>query len=83
MTTHEDWEKEVARARRWAELDDDPGGILAAGLTVAAQKFPVPDTDGLPPEEAEAVLDRWRAEVYSFLDAQRASASRQHRVSTQ
>jgi len=48
---------------------DDPGGILTAGMTVIAAKFPVPNTDGLSPTETEAVLNRWRAEVFAYQDA--------------
>jgi len=44
----------------------DPGGILAAGMTVVANKYPIPNLEGLPPDEAEVVFAQWRKAVREF-----------------
>jgi len=72
--TPEESAREEAWIRRMAEWEDlyNPGPILAAGLIGLMKKFPEPSTAGLSPEEAEAVLAKWRAEVHAYLDAREA-----------
>ena len=49
--------------RRMAALEDECGDCTGGAGVYLAQKFPVPDTSGLTSAEAEAVLEKWRAEV--------------------
>ena len=69
--TPKEWDREVAWARRSAELEDKYGGLDHPGGRVMylAKKFPIPDTSGLSVEQAEAVVAKWRAEVKAFTDA--------------
>lgn len=70
--------EQVAREEEWLrrmiawEEANDPGPILAAGLIGLMKKFPEPKTDGLSPEEAEAILTKWRADVHAHLDARQS-----------
>jgi hypothetical protein len=49
--------------RRMAALEDDCGDCTGGAVPYFARKFPIPDTSGLTPAEAETVLEQWRAEV--------------------
>jgi len=62
--TPEEREKFERWAKRMEELDAglEKYPIGGAG-PYFARKFPVPDTSGLTPAEAEAVLEKWRAVV--------------------
>lgn len=63
--TEEEREKEKRIARRMAELED--GCSVTAGRVFAlAKMFPVPDTAGLTPEQAEITLANWRATVEAY-----------------
>ena len=64
--TRAEWELELARLNYWNTLEDDPGGVMAAGGLILLKHNPPPDIDGLPPAEAEAALDRWRAQVAAW-----------------
>jgi hypothetical protein len=66
----EEWVAAVAWAKRWEHVEEPPGTVYACGGAVVAAKFPVPDTTGLSPEQAEAALDRWRADVAAFYASQ-------------
>jgi hypothetical protein len=76
--TPEELTREEAWVRRMAEWEDlyDPEPILAAGLIGLMKQFPEPNTDGLSPEEAEAVLTKWRADVHAYLDARQSRPAR-------
>lgn len=65
--TPDERRKAEARARRQAELEDGCD-VTAGRIPFLANKFPVPKTDGMTPEEAEATLARWRAEVKAFVE---------------
>ena len=54
---NERWLKQVAALE--ADCDDPTGGAVP----YFARRFPIPDTRGLTPAEAEAVMAKWRAEV--------------------
>lgn len=58
-------ERDMDRARLYAAMED--GCIITAGrLPFLARKFPIPNTDGMTPEERDATLARWRDEIRAF-----------------
>ena len=59
----ERWTRRMAA--REAEYDDVTGGRVV----YLARRFPIPNTDGMSPAEAEATLAEWRAEVNEFIAA--------------
>ncbi len=66
--TPEELAREEAFARQAAEFDATYDGDYTAGdFSFLTQKFPPPKTDGLTPEQAEAAMDAWGAEVLAFL----------------
>lgn len=64
---------EREKHERWAkwvdEMDDGFERYPPMGLIYLARRFPIPNTDGMSPAEAEATLARWRAEVDEFTAA--------------
>ncbi|HUR53669.1 MAG TPA: hypothetical protein VMZ71_06040 [Gemmataceae bacterium] len=67
MTPEERAREDAWLRRRLAH--DDGEDITAGRVPVLAKKFPIPDTTGMTPEQAEATLAKWRAEVKAFTDA--------------
>lgn len=63
MTTEErnrnDW------LRRMAALEDECETTTGGAVPYLARLFPVPDTGGMTPAQAEAVLSAWRAKVHA------------------
>jgi hypothetical protein len=75
--THEQWSEILRKHYAADSIDDEEGPPVAGRVPFLAAKFPLPQTDGLTPEEREAVLARWRAEVVAFMEsADRAPAAR-------
>lgn len=60
---------EERRARRMAELDDGFEKYPIGVIPYLARRFPIPSTEGMSPVDAEATLDKWRAEVNEFIAA--------------
>lgn len=61
--TPEEREKLERWAKRVAALEAECGDCTGGAGMYLAGKFPVPDTTGMTPAQAEAVLAAWRAEV--------------------
>jgi hypothetical protein len=64
----EDREKFEKWVKRLEEID---AGLEAHPIGIVphlARQFPVPDTSGMTPEEAETILAKWRAEVNAAME---------------
>ena len=65
--------KDPEALARWTkradEIDDGLAQYPPAGALPWMKRFPIPDTDGLSPAEAETVLAKWRAEVNAAMAA--------------
>jgi hypothetical protein len=64
--TEAERDKAMLMARRMAELED--GCCVTAGRVFAlAKMFPVPDTTGMTPAQAEVTLENWRVTVRAYV----------------
>ncbi len=61
--TAEEREKLERWAKRMAAREAECESTLGGAVPYLARLFPVPDTSGMSPSQAEAVLEKWRAEV--------------------
>ena len=61
--TPEERERDARRAKWLDEVDDGLAKYPISGGLYWSKRFPVPDTSGMSPSQAEAVLEKWRAEV--------------------
>jgi hypothetical protein len=74
--THEQWSEILRKHYAADSIDDEEGPPIAGRIPFLAARFPLPQTDGLTPDEREEVLIRWRAEVVAFMEsADRAPAA--------
>lgn len=67
--TPEERAKDEAWTRRMVAREDalEVFDCTAGRIPFLAKKFPIPNTDGMTPEEQDATLSRWRAEIRAYI----------------
>lgn len=61
--------EERERNERWLrKMAEDEPDCTGGAVPYFAWLYPIPDTSGMTPEEAETILAKWRAEVNAAME---------------